>query len=116
MRGEPEGLRFKTGAVEEETGEDGEVVVGGNHVGIKDVEGDRVGRRYRRRAPAERTGSDRAARAREGRARPKREAGRDTINSPPPPPTISITVRRVNGLGKSVLWVRSRGKGSRLRD
>jgi hypothetical protein len=47
-------------------------------VGIKGVEGGRVGRRYRRGAPAERTGSDRAAGAREGRAKPKREAERDT--------------------------------------
>jgi hypothetical protein len=32
VRGEPEGLRFKTGAVEEETGEMSE---GGNHLAVK---------------------------------------------------------------------------------
>ena len=64
MRGAPEGLRFKTGAVEEEMREDGAVGEGGNQVGVKNLGVGRVGRLYKRGAPAERTGSDREARAR----------------------------------------------------
>ena len=71
MRGEPEGLRFKTGAVEEEMREDGAVGEGGNQVGVKNLGVGRVGRLYKREAPAERTGSDR-----EARARPMSEAER----------------------------------------
>jgi hypothetical protein len=75
VRGEPE--RFKTGAAEEETVEDGKVLGGGNYVGIKGVGGGRVGQRYRGGAPAEPTGSDRAARARPPeRGRAKWESGR----------------------------------------
>ena len=118
-------MRFKMGAAEEETGEDGEVLEGWNHVGIKGVEGGRVGRRYRRGAPAERTGSDRAAGAREGRAKPKREAervarkldewareGERGVASD----GVSWGMVRSKGLMKRVLWVRSVGKGSRVRD
>jgi hypothetical protein len=98
VRGEPEALRFKTGAAEEETGEDGEVLGGGNHVGIKGVVGGRVGRRYGRGAPAERTGSDRAARARprseaERSGRVEGGSGRPFLFPPssfPPPPTLTI--------------------------
>ena len=36
MRGEPEGLRFKTGAEEEEKGE---MVDGGNHLAVKGLAG-----------------------------------------------------------------------------
>lgn len=71
MRGEPEGLRFKTGAVEEEMREDGAVGEGGNQVGVKNLGVGRVGRLYKRGAPAERTVSDR-----EARARPMSEAER----------------------------------------
>ena len=71
MRGEPEGLRFKTGAVKEEMREDGAVGEGGNQVGVKNLGVGRVGRLYKRGAPAELTGSDR-----EARARPMSEAER----------------------------------------
>ncbi len=57
-------MRFKTGAVEEEMREDGAVGEGGNQVGVKNLGVGRVGRLYKRGAPAERMGSDREARAR----------------------------------------------------
>ena len=41
VRGEPEGLRFKTGAEEEEKGE---MVEGGNHLAVKGLAGGKGGR------------------------------------------------------------------------
>ena len=147
--------------------EDGEVREGGNQVGVKNLGVGRVGRPYKRGAPAERTESDRAARARpmseaeqngrvgggRGRVVDEGEDGwgmRETLKKkipfpllPPSPPTTLLisplvgerggevgmgigreaerdTIRgwkgSAKGLVKRVLWVGSRGKGSRLRD
>ena len=119
MRGEPEGLRFKTGAVEEEMKEDGAVGEGGNQVGVKNLGVGRVGRLYKRGAPAERTGSDREARARpmseaersgralggRGRVVDEGEDGwgmRETLKKFPSPPTTLLISPLVGERGGEV--------------
>ncbi len=109
-------MRFKTGSEEEEMREDGEVREGRNQVGVKNLGVGRVGRLDKRGAPAERTGSDR-----EARARPMSEAERNGR-------VVSGRGRvvdegedgwgmgRSKGLTKRGWWVRSTGNGSRLRD
>ena len=108
-----EGDETTVGAVEEEMREDGAVGEGGNQVGVKNLGVGRVGRLYKRGAPAERTVSDREARARpmseaersgralggRGRVVDEGEDGwgmRETLKNfpfpllPPPPPTTLI--------------------------
>ncbi len=44
VRGEPGGFRFRTGAEEEATEEEGEVLEGGNHLAVKGLGGGKGGR------------------------------------------------------------------------
>jgi hypothetical protein len=107
-------LRFKTGAVEEEMREDGAVGEGGNQVGVKNLGVGRVGRLYKRGAPAERTGSDREARARpmseaersgralggRGRVVDEGEDGwgmRETLKKFPPSPPTTLLISPLVG-------------------
>ncbi len=73
VRGEPEGLRLRTGADEEEAGEVEAVL--GNQVGVKGRGGDRGVRESSKGALVEV-----AAREREGRATPKRDGEEDEKN------------------------------------
>jgi hypothetical protein len=70
VRGEPEGLRLRTGADEEEAGEVEAVL--GNQVGVKGRGGYGWVRECSKGAPAEV-----AAREREGRATPKKDGEED---------------------------------------